>query len=122
MGPWSEPRTPATSLSFRLRVTSAGARETRRQQALGARSDSEAGSPGGRGSGRQGAPPPIREGLRPSHVAQVMLAFSFCSVCPQVKASVLIFSYLIPSLRLWEDKQVFYFLHVHGQPSTPLDR
>lgn len=42
------------------------------------------------------------ERLQSSYIAKIMFSFSVCSVYPLVKASVLIFSYLIPIWGLWD--------------------
>lgn len=49
-----------------------------------------------------------------SYITKIMFSFSICSVHPPVKATVLIFSHLIPMWGLWEVlrklyKKVFYY-------------
>ena len=42
------------------------------------------------------------ERLQTSYIRKITFCFSICSVYPQGKVSILIFSYLIPILGLWE--------------------
>lgn len=42
------------------------------------------------------------ERLQSSYIRKITFCFSICSVYPEGKVSILIFSYLIPILGLWE--------------------
>lgn len=48
------------------------------------------------------------ERLQSSYSRETTFCFSICSVYPQVKASILIFSYLIPIWELWEVSKQLY--------------